>query len=149
MLSREQIELVQNDWSKVASIADAAATIFYERLFELDPKLKALFKSDLTEQKKKLMQTIGVAVKGLDDTGSLIPAVQSLGRRHVGYGVKPDDYDTVGVALLFTLRQGLGVDFDPQHEAAWAKVYGLLARTMIGASAEFAAASPALAAPSA
>lgn len=133
MLSTKEIQMVQADWQKVTPIADTAASLFYTRLFEADPALKPLFKSDLDEQKKKLMHTIGLAVRGLDDLGSLVPAVQALGRRHVGYGVKPKDYDTVGGALLWTLRKGLGDGFDSEHEAAWAKVYGVLAKTMMEA----------------
>jgi hemoglobin-like flavoprotein len=136
MLSQEEIQLVQNDWSKVVPIADTAATLFYDRLFALDPNLKPLFKSDFDEQKKKLMQTIGVAVKGLDNLGTLVPAVQALGRRHTGYGVKTEHYDTVGAALLWTLKQGLGDGFGAPNEAAWTKVYGVLASTMIAAGAE-------------
>jgi hemoglobin-like flavoprotein len=133
MLTKQEISLVQADWDKVLPIADTAATIFYDRLFQVDPGLKPLFKSDFGEQKRKLMQVIGVAVRGLDDLGALVPTVQALGKRHVGYGVKPGDYDTVGAALLFTLRKGLGDGFDGAHEAAWAKVYGVLSRTMIEA----------------
>jgi hemoglobin-like flavoprotein len=117
----------------VTPIADTAANLFYTRLFEADPQLKPLFKSNLDEQKKKLMQTIGLAVRGLGDLGALVPAVQALGRRHVGYGVKAKDYETVGAALLWTLSQGLGKGFDAEHEAAWTKVYGVLAKTMMEA----------------
>ena len=64
------------------------------------------------------MQMIGVAVTGLNDLGKLIPAVQDLGRRHVGYGVKAEHYDTVGAALLDTLAKGLGDDFTPETKEA-------------------------------
>jgi hemoglobin-like flavoprotein len=134
MLSQEEIALVQGDWSKVEPIADTAATLFYDRLFAIDPDLKPLFKSDFAEQKRKLMQTIGVAVKGLNNLGTLLPAVQALGRRHTGYGVRPKDYATVGSALLWTLKQGLGAGFGPENETAWGKVYGVLSKTMIDAS---------------
>jgi hemoglobin-like flavoprotein len=134
MLTTREIELVQGDWEKVATIEDAAATLFYERLFALDAQLQPMFPADLGVQKKKLMQTIGVAVMGLGDVQALIPAVQALGRRHAGYGVQPQHYDTVGAALLWTLKAGLGDSFDSEHESAWTKVYGVLAQTMITAS---------------
>jgi hemoglobin-like flavoprotein len=133
MLSSKEVSLVQSDWESVAPIADTAATLFYSRLFELDPKLKPLFTSDFEEQKKKLMQTIGVAVKGLGDLPALVPAIRALGQKHVEYGVKPADYATVGTALIWTLEKGLGPSFDAEHRAAWTKVYGLLAKTMIEA----------------
>jgi hemoglobin-like flavoprotein len=135
MLSKESVQTVQGDWRAVLPIATTAASLFYDRLFELDPALRGLFKSDLGEQKKKLMQMLGAAVAGLDDLPALVPNVQALGKRHAGYGVKPEHYQTVGAALLWTLRKGLGDRFDASHEAAWAEVYQVLARTMQDAAA--------------
>lgn len=131
MLTETQKKLVQDSWSKVVPIADTAASLFYGRLFELDPSLKPLFKSSsMPEQGKKLMQMITVAVKGLDDLGTLVPAVQALGKRHKGYGVKDSHYETVGTALLWTLGQGLGDGFTPQVREAWTITYTVLADTM-------------------
>src|SRR5262245_61295354 len=65
-LTRRTIELVQESWGKVMPISDAAAALFYDRLFELDPSVRPMFKDDMTEQKKKLMQTLSVAVDGLN-----------------------------------------------------------------------------------
>ena len=84
----------------------------------------------MVAQGQKLMQMIGLAVDKLDSPGVLMPALQGLGRRHAGYGVLATHYDTVGGALLKTLRQGLGVTFTPEVEEAWTEVYGVLAGTM-------------------
>ena len=136
MLTPRQVELVQTTWEKCVPIADQAAALFYGRLFELDPNLKPMFKSDIKEQGKKLMQMITAAVRGLNDLNRLVPVVQDLGRRHVGYGVKDEHYATVGTALLWTLEKGLGDDFTPEVKDAWASVYGVLAGTMRKAAAE-------------
>ena len=122
--------LVQTTFATLVPIADQAAALFYARLFELDPSLKPLFKSDLNEQGKKLMTMIGVAVKGLDTLDELVPAVKNLGRRHAGYGVTDAHYETVGGALLWTLEKGLGSAFTPDVKAAWTTVYTVLATTM-------------------
>jgi len=135
-----QKDLVQKSWEKVVPISETAASLFYGRLFELDPALKPMFTSDIKEQGKKLMQMITVAVRGLDDLGALVPAVQALGRRHAGYGVKDEHYGTVATALLWTLEQGLGPDFTPETKDAWVVVYTILADTMKGAAAEPASA---------
>lgn len=130
-ITMEQKKLVQETWEKVVPIADTAAELFYRRLFEIDPKLKALFKStDMKEQKLKLLQMLGMAVKGLDNLEQLIPAVENLGRRHVGYGVQDSHYDTVGDALLWTLEKGLGEDFTPEVLNAWTQTYITLATVM-------------------
>jgi hemoglobin-like flavoprotein len=133
-MTSRQVELVQTTWEKCVPIADQAATLFYGKLFELDPNLKPLFKSDIKEQGRKLMTMITVAVRGLNDLGKLVPAVQDLGRRHVGYGVKDEHYATVGSALLWTLEQGLGSAFTPEVKDAWATTYTVLADTMKNAS---------------
>lgn len=134
-LTETQKKLVQDSWESVKPIADTAAELFYGKLFELDPNLKPLFaNSDMKEQGKKLMLMIGTAVKGLDNLGELVPAVQKLGERHVGYGVKASHYDTVGAALLDTLQKGLGDQFTAETKEAWTITYTTLANVMITAS---------------
>jgi hemoglobin-like flavoprotein len=129
-MTPEQKILVQTSFAKVLPIAPLAATLFYARLFELDPSLRPMFKRDLTEQGRMLMSVLRLAVNGLDDLDKIIPAVQQLGVRYAAYHVRPEHYDTVGQALLWTLRKGLGDDFTPEVEEAWAAVYTLLANTM-------------------
>jgi hemoglobin-like flavoprotein len=129
-MTPEKIALVQSTWAKVVPIKETAAELFYGKLFELDPSLRALFKSDIREQGRKLMAMIGTAVGGLNNLGALVPAVQDLGRRHAGYGVKAADYTTVAAALLWTLEKGLGDAFTPQVKEAWTDTYMVLAKTM-------------------
>ena len=129
-MTNEQIKLVQDSFRQVAPIAETAAQLFYARLFELDPDLELLFKGNLTEQGRKLMQMLAVAVNSLDRMDQLLPVVRSLGARHVSYGVRDRDYDTVGQALLWTLQKGLGPAFTPDVEAAWSNVYTTLASAM-------------------
>jgi hemoglobin-like flavoprotein len=134
-MTPEQKVLVQSTFAKVAPIADTAAAIFYARLFEIDPSLRPLFTTDIADQGRKLMQTLAVAVTGLDRLDELVPAVRQLGVRHARYGVKDHHYDTVAEALLWTLERGLGSDFTPDVKNAWTAVYGVLASTMKEAAA--------------
>lgn len=134
-MNAEQVRLVQESFGKVVPIADAAAALFYGRLFDLDPSLESLFKGDMVEQGRKLMQMIGVAVKSLDRLEQVLPAVRALGARHADYGVRERDYETVGRALVWTLKKGLGDDFTPETEAAWAETYAALAGVMKEAQA--------------
>jgi hemoglobin-like flavoprotein len=135
-MSPQQISLVQASWQQVVPIADTAAGLFYSRLFELDPDLKHLFTSDITEQGRKLMAMISTVVAKLDSLGDILPAVQDLGRRHVAYGVDDHHYDTVGAALLWTLEKGLGAAFTPDVKEAWTAAYVTLAGAMKEAAAE-------------
>ncbi len=129
-MTPKQIKLVQGTWAKVLPIEAHAATLFYNRLFTTDPRLRPLFKSNLAEQKRKLMTMIGFAVNGLTHLDALIPAVRDLGRRHAEYGVQGSDYNTVGSALLWTLEQGLTQEFTPEVKDAWTAAYTILATTM-------------------
>ena len=134
-MTLDQKQLVQKTWEKVLPISESAATQFYSRLFELDPSTRPLFAhSNMPEQRKKLMNVIGMAVNGLDTLDKLIPAVRNLGRRHVSYGVTHEQYSSVGSALIWTLEQGLGTDFTPEVREAWTSVYALLADTMKNAA---------------
>ena len=130
MITSDQKALVQESFAMIAPIADDAAGLFYRRLFEIEPSLRQMFRADMAEQRKKLMQMLTAAVKGLDRPDQLIPVVRDLGRRHAAYGVTDAHYDTVGAALLWTLETGLGAAFTPDVKEAWADVYSLLATTM-------------------
>src|SRR5262245_20526792 len=136
MVTDTQKALVQTTFATIAPIADDAAVLFYQRLFEIAPELRPLFRGDMSEQRKKLMQMLTAAVKGLDRLEQLVPVVQDLGRRHAHYGVEDKDYDTVGAALLWTLEMGLGAAFTAEVKDAWATVYGVLATTMKNATRE-------------
>lgn len=139
-MTPEQVKLVQDSFAKVVPIAGTAADLFYDRLFTIAPEVRSLFPSDLTEQKKKLMQMIATAVTNLHQVDKIISAVEDLGRRHVGYGVTAKHYEPVGAALLWTLEQGLGAAFTPPVKAAWTDTYMTLAGVMQNAAA---AATPA------
>jgi len=137
-MTSNQIALVQHSWARVQKIAEPAAQLFYDRLFSLDPSLKAMFRGDMKEQGRRLMNMITFAVNGLPRLEAIIPGVQALGRRHAGYGVKDSHYATVGTALLWTLSEGLGAAFTDEVKEAWAAAYGVLANTMKDAAREAA-----------
>lgn len=129
-MTPQQIEMVQNSWEQVKPISEQAADMFYTRLFEMDPDLRPLFKDDIKLQGRRLMAMITTAVNNLHQLETILEPVQDLGRRHVDYGVKPEHYDTVGAALLWTLGQGLGDGFTSEVEAAWTETYTILAGVM-------------------
>ena len=129
-MTPQQIQLVQDSFRKVVPIAETAATLFYARLFELDPSLRKLFTGDMKRQGMMLMSMIASAVRGLSDPNALIPVLTALGRRHSGYGVVDAHYTTVAEALLWTLEQGLGDDFTPPTRDAWIAAYSMMASVM-------------------
>jgi len=130
-MNSTQVKLVQESFSKVVPISEAAAVIFYDRLFEVAPSVKAMFPSDMTQQRKKLMMMLAAVVNGLGNLESILPAASALAKRHVGYGAKPAHYPVVGSALLWTLEKGLGEAWNPELAEAWTAVYGTLSGFMI------------------
>ena len=126
-----QVKLVQESFSKVVPISEAAAVIFYDRLFEVAPSVKAMFPSDMTQQRKKLMMMLAAVVNGLGNLESILPAASALAKRHVDYGAQPEHYPVVGGALLWTLEKGLGEAWTPDVADAWTAAYGTLSGYMI------------------
>lgn len=142
MITDSDREIIQRTWKLVVPIADTAADLFYKRLFELRPAYVALFPSDLTPQKRKLVQMLAFIVKSLDWPESawrdaisadedLVLVVLALGRRHSElYRIPAESYAVVGEALLWTLDSGLGPAFDEAARTAWLRVYQLISATM-------------------
>jgi nitric oxide dioxygenase len=136
-MTPEQKAILKDTWRQVVPIADAATGLFYERLFEIDPATRRLFRPErMAEQRRKLAQALSTVVHGLDDLGAILPAIEELGRRHAGYGVTDAHYQSVRAALLRTLEQGLGPAWTEQPAAAWAEAYGLVSGAMRRAARE-------------
>ena len=134
-----QVELVQTSFSRLQPTAAKVGRIFYERLFELDPALRLMFRGDMEEQSRKLMHMLATAVAMLKRPEQLLPVVESLGRRHASYGVVDEHYVKVGAALIWTLQRGLGEAFTAEVCDAWVGMYEWVTATMRSAAAVAAA----------
>jgi class 3 adenylate cyclase/hemoglobin-like flavoprotein len=125
--------VVQSTFAQLMPQADHFAAVFYEHLFRLDPSLRALFtRTDFVRQRRMLLNMIGVTVRGLDRLDGVVPTLRDLGRRHVGYGVRPEHYETASRALLSALENCLGGDFTPEVREAWAAVFTWMRDVMLG-----------------
>lgn len=129
-MTPDQITLVKTSWEQVLVIQHQAAELFYQRLFTIAPDVRPLFKRDLAVQGPMLMATLNAVVSSLERLETMLPAVRNLARRHVPWGVKPEHYDAVGEALLWTLAQGLGPAFTAPVCRAWTAAYLALATVM-------------------
>jgi hemoglobin-like flavoprotein len=130
-MTPDQVKLVQQSFAKVAPISETAAVLFYDRLFEIAPQVRAMFPADMTEQRKKLMAMLAAVVNGLANLDSILPAASALAKRHVAYGAKAEHYPVVGSALLWTLEKGLGEAWTLELAEAWTAAYGTLSGFMI------------------
>lgn len=130
-MNREQVEVVKSTWAVLTPVRDLFVATLYRRLFELDAELARLFPPDLTEQKVKLTSTLDRLIDGLDHFEDLVPVLEDLGRRHVGYHVEEPHYRKLGSALLYALEKSLGNAWDPEVQGAWTALYSLLSQVMI------------------
>lgn len=136
-MNKTEVEQIRKSWALVEPIADVAAQLFYQRLFEIDPSAKRLFaRTDMETQKERLLTAIGLVVKKADKLDIITPVLKDLGRSHVKYGVEDHHYDSVGSALIWTLEQGLGEGFTDEVRAAWSVFYALVSGPMRQAAAE-------------
>jgi hemoglobin-like flavoprotein len=120
----ETVRIVRESWAKFEPAAVASAEFFYAKLFELDPEAERLFaRTDMVAQGHKVMAMFAEIVRALDRPEQLVGELADLGRRHIHYGVRDSQYDSVGAALLWTLEQGLGPEFTPQVRDAWTEAY--------------------------
>ena len=129
-MDSRQVALVQQSFETAAGLGDKVAELFYAELFGIDPSLRAMFKGDMREQRKKLLATLALVVRSLHAPEKILPAVKNLAVKHVDYGVQPQHYTLVGNALLRTLKKGLGAAFTPQVCDAWVEAFRMLAKIM-------------------
>jgi len=130
-MTPDQITLVQSSLPSILAIREAAAALFYDRLFEIDPTTRPLFSGiDMSQQGTKLMAAIAMVVGSLRRLETVERDIQKLAQRHVTYGVTSSHYESVGAALLWTLEKGLGSAFTPELRAAWTAAYGTLSHAM-------------------
>ena len=131
-MTPRQIDLVKTSFAKIAPLKEQAAELFYCRLFELDPSLRLMFRSDMTEQKQKLTAALALVVAGLDKVETILPGLKEMGRKHHhDYGVQKRHYEVVGAALLWTMEIGLGDGWTKELADAWSAAYAVLTGAMM------------------
>lgn len=132
-MTPQDIDRIKTSFHTILPIRELAASVFYTRLFELDPAIRPLFRTDLKQQGAKLMAALAMVVESLDHFDRIVDEVRSLGARHVSYGVRPHHYDVVGEALVWMLAKMLGDGFDADCRAAWQRAYAALSAEMMTA----------------
>ncbi|QJD77374.1 globin family protein [Spirosoma rhododendri] len=131
-----QLSLIRDSWACVAPNADAAGQVFYANLFAIDPALRRLFPDDIQPQAHKLMAMLNLLIGQLENADVITRELTGLARRHARYGVQPDQFNTVGLALIQTLRDGLGDRWTPDVQLAWGALYQTVAGAMIALGKE-------------
>jgi hemoglobin-like flavoprotein len=121
-MTASQKQYIRMSFPAIAEVLGPVSLLFYGRLFQLDPSLRPMFRSDIEVQGRKLMDMLTAVVKHLDDFETLEGTLRSLGQRHAAYGVREEHYETVQRAFLWALGQTLDAQFYPEVKAAWKTV---------------------------
>jgi hemoglobin-like flavoprotein len=134
-MTNEEIQLVKHSWKLFRDIdPKVVGDTFYSKLFSDTPSLRHMFPRNMEAQYQKLTDMLSTIVARLEKIDELSDDITALGKRHTGYGVRPGHYKLVGRALLWTLEQGLGMDWTPQLKEAWTNCYAVLSQKMIASA---------------
>jgi hemoglobin-like flavoprotein len=138
-LTSENIAAIRQSWVALSMDPDTLTESFYAELFRIAPEVRPLFAhSDMRGQRRKLATAIAMVVHHADNLAAVVPALEDLGRRHVGYGVTDAQYAAVGRALIHAIAEFHGPSFTPAMHDAWAAAYAAVASTMqAGAATAF------------
>lgn len=130
-LSSRQKRLVRESLEAIREYSNAVTKLFYGRLFEVAPEVRGLFKNSLEDQSRKLLEMLGTIVDSLDRLQELEPQLVELGRRHAGYGVKPEHYAVMRTALLWSIARALDNGFDAETKMAWNEMLRAVTAVML------------------
>ena len=137
MLTKKEIVLIKKSWTLLEKIDPVImGDIFYSKLFFANPELRKMFPQDMEGQFKKLFDMLDTIVTRLEHLDELKGDIVTMAKRHEGYGVKPEHYNLVGKALLYTLQKGLGKQWTDEKRSAWINCYSILSGTMITVAAK-------------
>lgn len=129
-MTKEQVQLLRESFSRMEEQADIAALVFYRNVFSLAPELRPMFNTSIEVQGRKLMESLRYTVASLEQPEALAPMLESLGRRHLSYGAKNEHYDIIARAMRQMLSEVLGKQFTPATAAAWEEALHFVATAM-------------------
>ena len=134
-MTERQIDLVKKSWMIFQKIDPVlVGEVFYEKLFTDHPSFRRMFTTSKEIQSKKIVDMLDFIVSRIDTIEELSEELGNLAFRHTSYGVKTEYYQPVGVALLWTLQQGLGSAWNKDTEEAWDACYHTVSTIMIDGS---------------
>lgn len=111
---------------------------FYDNLFARYPQAQAMFHRRPREtQERMLSEALGAVLDHLEDAPWLAHQLGAMGAKHVEYGVTPEMYDWVGDALLATLAQAAGPEWNDELAHEWAAAYGAITSLMLAGADAF------------
>jgi methyl-accepting chemotaxis protein len=126
------VEILEESFDLVAPRGDELMRKFYENLFEAAPAVQPLFADvDMERQRQALLNMLVVVRESLRDLDDIVPDLEELGARHVGYGAQPAHYPVVGEVLIGTMADVAGAAWKPEYTAAWQEAFTVVQDVML------------------
>lgn len=127
------IEMLERSFRRLTQSGTDLADRFYDLLFSRHPELRSMFPQDMSEQKRKLIEKLSLVVDNLRTPRAVREALVELGRGHVAYGARPEQYARVRDALVTAMAAVSGSEWSPELEAEWGRAIGMVSDIMIAA----------------
>jgi hemoglobin-like flavoprotein len=126
------LDALEESFDLVAPRGDELVEVFYTRLFAAAPAVVPLFDgTDMGHQKRMLLGTLVLLRRSLRDLRAIVPKLRELGRKHVGYGARPDHYPVVATVLIASMAEVAGERWRPEYERAWSAALAVVAGAML------------------
>jgi len=133
VMSEQQKQLVRDSFQMLEPAGDLVGRLFYRKVIEIAPDIEPVFAGNIGDKQHELVSALRLAVASLDRLDELGPALQLLGVKFRGLGVRPVHYGAFGEALLWTLSHTLKDRCTPETQDAWVAFYSQMAEVMAGA----------------
>ncbi|OYW25401.1 MAG: nitric oxide dioxygenase [Caulobacter sp. 12-67-6] len=140
-LSADTIARVKATVPALAEHGEQITLAMYARLFQ-DTHIKALFNhanQASGAQPKALAGAVLAYAQNIDNLGVVLPVVERIAQKHVGYHILAEHYPFVATALLGAIREVLGEAATDEILAAWGEAYWFLADILIDREAKIRA----------
>ena len=131
---QELVRRLETSFARLSADGGRLSELFYARLFAAHPQVRAMFPSDMTAQRKKLVDLLVSVFQDLGDADTARVRLEELGCSHVKYGARPEHYPLVCEALVGAMGEVMGNDWSPELEADWKEAMRQVSGIMIGAA---------------
>ncbi|MHA2099340.1 MAG: globin domain-containing protein [Candidatus Kariarchaeaceae archaeon] len=129
-LTSDEIALIKSSWAKIQDDKKKVRNLFYEKIFEIEPEAKPLFRESFLTY-DALPDSFLFMFKHFEHLDDVIPEIKRLGLKHKTYGVKKKHYSVGQTALLWTFKQLLKAEFTDEMMISWAKLFDYMTHYMI------------------
>ncbi len=133
-LDHDLIARLKSGYQLFSDERRAFAVLFYDKLFARAPYLRSMFSTDLDEQAAKLVAALDAIVNNLERPAENAAMLEDMGKRHAGYGVKPEHYDLVIDLLCESMGETAGDRLPAAQLDEWRLALRLVSDQMIAAS---------------